>query len=174
MGAYDRWELKLNKKTTKQTASIVKEWADAVLFANYKTIVMTTKEGKKKAQGGQQRVLYTEHAATWDAKNRWGLPMEVPFEYASIAAHIPDASQETPQAPAPVEEKPSLATVLGYMKKDKITEKEVCKAISMAGYYPAEMPLADYSEAFIANTLVKKWESIAQYIFEHVRKGETK
>jgi len=33
LGAYDRWELKLEKKT----AAIVKEWADIILFANYKT-----------------------------------------------------------------------------------------------------------------------------------------
>ena len=35
MGAYDRWELKLQKKT----ALLLKEWADIVLFANYKVIV---------------------------------------------------------------------------------------------------------------------------------------
>ena len=31
LGAYDRWEMKL----TKQTAPMVKEWADMVLFCNY-------------------------------------------------------------------------------------------------------------------------------------------
>lgn len=41
MGSYDRWELKLGKKTSSQTAPLVKEWADMVLFANYKTVVMT-------------------------------------------------------------------------------------------------------------------------------------
>ena len=44
MGAYDRWELKLNSKTTNKTAAIVKEWADALLFANYKTIIMTDRK----------------------------------------------------------------------------------------------------------------------------------
>ena len=37
LGAYDRYELKLGKKTSSQTSPLVKEWADAVLFANYKT-----------------------------------------------------------------------------------------------------------------------------------------
>lgn len=37
MASYDRWELKLQKKV----AAIIKEWADAILFANYKTIVTT-------------------------------------------------------------------------------------------------------------------------------------
>ena len=36
MGAYDRWELKLGKKTTSQTAPLVKEWCDLLLFCNYK------------------------------------------------------------------------------------------------------------------------------------------
>lgn len=29
--------------------------------------------------------MYTAHHACWDAKNRYGLPEEVPFDYASIA-----------------------------------------------------------------------------------------
>ena len=88
MGAYDRYELKLGKKTTAQTAPLTKEWADIVLFANYKTFsVAADKEGKKhKAQGGQ-RVMYTTHHPCWDAKNRFGLPEELPLDYSGIA-HI--------------------------------------------------------------------------------------
>lgn len=88
LGAYDRWELKLGKKTSSQTSPLVKEWADMLLFANYKTIsVAVDDKGKKhKAQGGR-RVMYTAHHPCWDAKNRYGLPDEVPFEYSSIA-HI--------------------------------------------------------------------------------------
>lgn len=79
MGAYDRWEMKLSK----QVAPMVKEWADMVLFANYKTHVVKV-DGKNKAQGGK-RVLYTSHHSCWDAKNRYGLPDEVAFEYRSIS-----------------------------------------------------------------------------------------
>lgn len=86
MGSYDRYELKLGQKTGSKTAPLVKEWADMVLFANYKTLVMTTDNGKKKAQGGE-RVMYTNHRPAWDAKNRHGLPDEMPFNYAGIA-HI--------------------------------------------------------------------------------------
>lgn len=52
LGAYDRWELKLGKKTSSQISPLVKEWADMVLFANYKTYaVAVDKDGKKfKAQ----------------------------------------------------------------------------------------------------------------------------
>lgn len=86
MGAYDRWELKLGKKTTSQTAPLVKEWADMVLFANYKTysVAVDEKGKKRKAQGGS-RVMYTSHHPCWDAKNRYGLPEEMSFDYAGIA-----------------------------------------------------------------------------------------
>ncbi|GGH83635.1 hypothetical protein JOD43_002145 [Pullulanibacillus pueri] len=88
MGAYDRWELKLGKKTTSRTAPLVKEWADIVLFMNYKTYsVAADDKGKKhKAQGGV-RTIYTTHHPAWDAKNRHNLPDEIPMDYAQIA-HI--------------------------------------------------------------------------------------
>lgn len=93
MGAYDRWELKLGKKTTSQTSPLVKEWADMVLFANYKTysVAVDDKGKKRKAQGGS-RVMYTSHHPCWDAKNRYGLPEEMEFDYAGIAGII-EASQ---------------------------------------------------------------------------------
>lgn len=106
MGSYDRWELKLGKKTSSQTAPLVKEWADMVLFANYKTVVMTADNGKKKATGGQ-RVLYTQHHPAWDAKNRHGLPEEMPFDYAGIA-HIFNQAQPQP-APQPQQTAPEPA-----------------------------------------------------------------
>lgn len=83
MGAYDRWELKLSK----QSAPLLKEWADMVLFANYKTFTVRTEEKKVKAQGGE-RTMYTCHHPCWDAKNRHGLPEEVPFTYESVRTCI--------------------------------------------------------------------------------------
>lgn len=85
MGAYDRWELKLQKKT----APMLKEWADMVLFANYKTYVVNVDgqgvdKGKNKPQGGK-RVMFTTHHPCWDAKNRHDLPPELPFEFNQIA-----------------------------------------------------------------------------------------
>ena len=106
MGAYDRWEMKLSKNVS----PLVKEWADAVLFANYKTHVVKV-DGKNKAQGGQ-RVMYTTHHSCWDAKNRYGLPDELPFAYEAIAgimgdsradkAENRDSTAKTPQIKEPV------------------------------------------------------------------------
>lgn len=86
MGAYDRYQLKLGKGTGSRTAALIKEWADMLLFLNYKTYsVATDKDGKKfKAQGGE-RTMYTTHHPAWDAKNRFGLPDELPMDYSHIA-----------------------------------------------------------------------------------------
>lgn len=103
MGAYDRWELKLGNKTTAKTASLTKEWADMVLFMNYKTFsVATDDKGKKhKGQGGV-RTIYATHHPAWDAKNRHSLPDEFPLDYSQIA-HIFNAA---PQVQAPVQQEP--------------------------------------------------------------------
>lgn len=108
-GSYDRYELKLGKKTTSQTSPLVKEWADMILFANYETYaVAADKEGKKfKGQGGQ-RVMYTSHHPCWDAKNRDGLPPKLPFDYGQIA-HIVENGHEPGNTPHTEKEAPKSA-----------------------------------------------------------------
>lgn len=100
-GAYDRWEMKMSKNV----APLVKEWTDALLFANYKILTVRSGENKQtvKAQGGR-RTMYTAHHPCWDAKNRWGLPEEVEFDYSVIAPHIyiGGAASAPAAAPAPV------------------------------------------------------------------------
>lgn len=101
VGNYDRWTM----KTTKQVEPMLREWCDLLLFANYRIIVEksgSAPNAKNKASGGR-RVLYTTHTPCWDAKNRFDLPDEVPFEYASIAAHIPVLGAAGQHLPAPEE-----------------------------------------------------------------------
>src|SRR5690625_3739064 len=85
MGAYDRYQLKLGKRTSSQTAPLAKEWADMILFMNYKTfsVAVDDKGRKHKAQGGERKI-YTTHHPAWDAKNRHDLPDEIPMDYAEI------------------------------------------------------------------------------------------
>ena len=128
--AYDRWELKLQKKT----APMVREWCDAVLFVNYKTIVVKSEDTKKaKGAGGRERVLYTTHAAAWDAKNRWNLPDEVPVGDGkalpkaiadALAAHGPQA-KATPEAARPQAPKPTAVVETDTPKPDAVVEVEV-------------------------------------------------
>lgn len=118
MGAYDRWELKLQKKT----APLLKEWADMVLFANYEIYVINVdnqgvQKGKNKAQGGK-RVMYTTHTPSWDAKNRHSLDLKLNFDYKEIAHCIvtkegirqpSNEIQEPPETPKEVQQSKLIA-----------------------------------------------------------------
>ena len=91
MGAYDRWEMKLSKRN----APLLKEWADLVLFCNYKTNVITDqKTNSKKATGGTRK-MFTTHHPCWDAKNRYGLPEDMDMDFEGIA-HLFKGRNQTP------------------------------------------------------------------------------
>ena len=125
MGAYDHWEM----KTSKKVAPLIREWADAVLFLNYKVNVINVDnqgaaKGKNKAQGGR-RVIHTNHTPFWDAKNRYGMPDELPLEWESIAPIFSgkapaEVKKETPQ------EKPARRSAEPKGKREK-TSPEVKK-----------------------------------------------
>lgn len=96
---FDRYELKL----TKQVAPLLKEWADLVLFCNYRIQVVEGSDGRLKAQGGKERIMHAVHSAAWDAKNRFGLPEEMPMEFAKLALLFGTAAPRTePPKPAAV------------------------------------------------------------------------
>lgn len=99
MGSYDRYMLKLNEKNI---APLVKEWADLLLFVNYRTDIVTDADGKtKKGKGGQKRIMYANHSACWDAKNRFGLPDEMPFEFGQVAHIFKKVERQASQEPEP-------------------------------------------------------------------------
>lgn len=119
MGSYDRWEMKLEKKTS----PMLKEWADMVLFANYKTHVVNVDnqgalKGKNKVQGGT-RVMYTAHHPCWDAKNRHNLPEEVEFNYSSIVHCIPS---KTTSASASALVQPSTAIPVSQPSSESVNQ----------------------------------------------------
>lgn len=81
---YDRYQIKLHK----QASALVQEHVDAVLFANFKTSVTKTDVGQKKVArgvGGGVRALYTEERPAFVAKNRFGLPPELPLDWHALA-----------------------------------------------------------------------------------------
>lgn len=196
MGAYDRWELKLQKKT----APLLKEWADMVLFANYKTHVVNVdnqgaQKGKNKAQGGK-RIVYTSHHPCWDAKNRHGLDSEIPFEYKAIAHCIPIRASAPEPAPVPTakpdpvpaqptqappqparsEELPGTATeekpwpipraLAELMVNNSVRYEEIQAVVTEKGYYPKGTPIENYDHGFIDGVLVAAWPQV----FDMVKK----
>ena len=100
-GSYTRYELKLGAKTTQRTASFLKEWADMILFCNYKVQVIENKDKKKHGYGGE-RCMYTTHSPAYDAKNRFGLDNELPLDFKAIE-HIFKMNQSQSKNEQPIE-----------------------------------------------------------------------
>lgn len=202
MGTYDHWELKLSSKTTNKVAPLVKEWADLLLFANYKTILI--EDGTRKKAAGGKRIMYTTHTTFADAKNRFSLAEELPFDYNEIARLIPngtdpgikpmqekkqDAKQKTvkksePESTVPIK-KPTvqiqdtaapatstvnatLQKVYDLMKQENITEEQIRKAVAMKGYFPEDMPMANYPSDFIDGVLIGAWEQIKIFVLNNI------
>ena len=122
MGSYDRFTLKLNEKNI---SPLIKEWSDLLLFANFKTEVVKVEKTKTtKAVGGQKRVMYTQHSACWDAKNRFGLKDPLPFDFAEIAdlfgecPPVEATAEEKPETPAPMADVETVAKVPPVKQKE--------------------------------------------------------
>ena len=194
LGAYDRWEMKLSAKN----APLVKEWADMVLFANYKTYAVKTESGKVKGQGGERR-MYTAHHPCWDAKNRFGLAPELPFDFAQIASVIgetPSISEPAPQnepkpvnspanPPQEVEGNPAPAqddglvpdipdgipqALADLMRANNVTATDIQTAVSAKGYFPLGMEITDYPKDFIDGCLIGAWDQLYQVLLQEREK----
>lgn len=148
LGSYDHYELKLSKKNS----PMVKEWADALLFANYQTIVTTNADGKNKATGGK-RVIYADHNACWDAKNRHGLPEKMDMTYEAIK---PIFEMEPVEKP--------LDKLLRLMAESNVTAEEVQAVVSAKGNASPDTPVTDYSEELITKFCLPYWAKIVQTI----------
>ena len=151
-GQFDRWELKL----TKQSAPLVKEWADAVLFINYKTMIVAT-EGANKAQGGK-RVIYTTHHPCWDAKNRHNLKNCLDLSYDNIAEIFNTSGTITKTQDLSVEPQ-KTGELRTLMQTDGITEEQLRDLLSTSKFYDASKPIEDYSDK-----LIPQWQVIVTKI----------
>ena len=177
-GGFDVWGLKLSK----QCAPLLKEWPDALLFLNYKTIVVATDSNTHKAQGGK-RVIYTNHRPVFDAKNRHGLPDEMELCYDSIAPIFGDAA---PQAKAPTPAQPkaaaapskpavtqqplppvtpeTLKTITEWMDKAGIAAEEIQTLVAQKGHFPPETPIDQYPEKYVRGWLMRNWDQVVTTI----------
>jgi hypothetical protein len=88
---YDRIQPKLHKGA----GALVREWADAVLLATYDTATKVDKvTGKTKGIGSGDRVLCCEERPAWVAKNRYGLPLQLPLDFAELWKHLGPRSKQ--------------------------------------------------------------------------------
>ena len=155
-GAFDRWEMKLGK----QVAPMVKEWADMMLFVNYKTYVIKSDDKSKtyKANGGR-RVMYTTHHPCWDAKNRYGLPDEMDLNYEGIAKLFDDV----PDKDKPVSGA-TLAKLQAQIDKAEVKPEEVCAVLVAKTGYPEGTKLNDLTEGFVNGWLRQNWNRVVKEI----------
>lgn len=165
MGAYDRWELKLTKTPKCDVSAMLKEWADMVLFANYKTYsIAVDKDGKKnKAQGGK-RVMYTQHHPCWDAKNRYGLSEECDFSYEVIRGIIEGNApkEEAPRAitspPQKAPETPKPTPTPAPVEKEQPKEKPAPQPMSEASANAIDPKIPKALRDLMAKNSVDEWD----------------
>lgn len=156
VGSFDRYVLKLEKRD----AALIKEWCDMLLFANYKTTVVASGSGSKKATGGQ-RVMYTTHMPAWDAKNRLGLPDELPFEYRSIEDKFLAATEGTQVKP----QTNGLPCGYPYEYPPSVPQK-VVELASQSGLNPNSIMTIIYNGKFMPEGT--PIEAVPTQLWEHV------
>lgn len=90
---YDRYMPKLQERSS----ALVREWCDALLFANYRTVVKKAEVGfnKEVARGitTGERLLYTTEKPAYMAKNRYALPDSMPLSWADLSNAIAGRAQ---------------------------------------------------------------------------------
>ena len=88
VGAYDRFSPRLHKHAN----AVITEWADAVLFATRKIITKTEEAGFNRnrtlasglGKDGGERVMRCVGSPACIAKNRYGLPIELPLSWYAL------------------------------------------------------------------------------------------
>lgn len=167
--SYDRWTLKLIDTKRTSDAALLKEWADLLLFLDYKTYVEVNENGRGKAKGGE-RVIKCTHAATYDAKNRYNLPDEIALDDAgAIIQLFDDASTQGKKRAEETRKKEIALKIDAYparlrelkalMIKDYVSDEKLRKIAAQTGAYDETVRVEEYDKEFIA-TMINKWSSI--------------
>lgn len=85
---YDRYSPKLQERSS----ALIQEWADAVLFCNFRVVTKETEVGfNKEVRRGittGERLMYTTEKPAYLAKNRYSLPDSLPLSWESFAQAI--------------------------------------------------------------------------------------
>lgn len=164
-GSFDRYELKMSKNGS----PLVREWCDIQLFANFKTYVVATEnKNRSKGTGGTRRVMYASHTASWDAKNRLGLPDEMDLDFKHIAHLFRGAAQlaQTDESP--------MVKLKVLMKKAGISEAELQKVVADKDKYPIVIPVSEYDAKFITGWIIKSWDQIMPLVTANRNSSEDK
>ena len=97
--SYDRYSPDLHKSS----CSMIQEWCDEVLFANFRVYTKKQNETYRKrtvAVGGKERFIRTSESAACLAKNRLNLPEELPMEWSAFQTAVNEFYTTSKAAPA--------------------------------------------------------------------------
>jgi hypothetical protein len=83
--AHDRFAPRLHKLAS----ALVQEWCDEVFFATYSAI---SDPARVKTDAGPERMMRTSEGPTHVAKNRLGMPAELPLEWAAYDYFVQQAN----------------------------------------------------------------------------------
>lgn len=90
---YDRYSPKLQERSS----ALVREWCDAVLFANWRTVVRKEEVGFNKTVSRGistgERLLFTSEKPAYLAKNRYALPETLPLSWPALSDAISRSAQ---------------------------------------------------------------------------------
>lgn len=79
--SYDRYEPNLSK----QVSPLAREWADDVLFANFRVIKKTNEKDKRVVAATSERIIFSSDKPSFLAKTRSGIPEELPLDWKVYA-----------------------------------------------------------------------------------------
>lgn len=166
-------------KQAEESAAFLKQWADAVVFCQFNTLV-DSGSGKARAQ---TRVMRTSHGPCWEAKNRYGLPETLRMDAQGVhalvmavygdvpasaegsgvasrkdaGAQVPEDAAPAASAPAPIAT-PALDELKAVFSRNGLAGwSKVYRILDAAGFRHPEIG-ADLAEmeAFAADTLANK------------------
>jgi hypothetical protein len=98
---------------------MIQEWCDEVLFASFRVNTRTEEAGfgkeRKLAVGGKDRYIRTNESASCIAKNRLGLPSELPMDWDAYAAYVKKPAPVTKQEEPVVQRPASSGNIEGLV-----------------------------------------------------------
>jgi AAA domain-containing protein len=174
--AYDRYQLKINDKA----AALVREAADAVLFARFETELVRASGAKAKVRGEGKRIMYTESRPGFDAKNRFDLPFVMPLDWKSFgdairafygikengSGNAKPAQELATKQPLPQSE--ALAKIKKMLEFAKMSEAEIIAVLKAAQIKEARdaKSLTEISDA-VLRLAIQNWtwlETVAEQL----------
>src|SRR6185437_10500968 len=85
-------------KLDERGASALREWCSGVYFANFEIVAKTDKKKRVRGVSTGSRFLYTLKSGAYDAKDRYGMPEQIPLAWDDLWKAYEDGQHADPKA----------------------------------------------------------------------------